>query len=187
MEGYASGGSASYAGGRYTQIGRSYGSPSGLPRSASLTIVASSSLPRRSTDQGRIRTSSTMLGPRGGANLPRHAGLAPSVLGGARVRRHAAVPHRSRRGNDESGDLPPLPGAARVADRLRRAGHPPDGRALRREPVPLPALLPAASHPQAEPGRRPRPVLGLARGARDRPRAPRPAARRGRLGAADPR
>src|SRR5215217_6795806 len=164
MEGYASGGSASYASGRYTQIGRSCGSPSGLPRSASLTTVASSSLPRRSTDQGRIRTSSTMLGPRGGANLPRHAGLAPGVLGGARVRRHAAVPHRARGGNDESGHVSPLSRTPRVADGLRRAGDPPERRPLRREPLPLPALLPAAGHPQAEPRRRPRPVLELARG-----------------------
>ena len=127
-----------------------------------------------------------MPGPRGRANLPRHAGLTPGVLGRARVCGHAAVPHRARGRHDEPGHVPALPWPGRMADRLRRARDQAHRRALRREPVPVSALLPVPGHPQAQPGGRPRPVLGLAGGAGDRPAAPRPAARRGRLGAADP-
>ena len=53
---------------------------------------------------------------------------------------------------------------------VRRAGDPADRRPLRREPVPLPALLPVPGDPQAGARGRARPLLRLARGARDRPR-----------------
>ena len=89
----------------------------------------------------------------------------------ARLRDHAAVPHGARRRHVQSGDVPALPRARALAGRLRRAVDPPDRRPLRREPVPLPALLPVPGDPQAGARRRARPLLRLARGDRDRPRA----------------
>ena len=83
----------------------------------------------------------------------------------------AAVPHRARGGNAEPGDLPAQPRAEAVADRVRRALDPPAGRPLRREPVPLPAVLAVPGRPQAGAGGRARPVLGLAGGDRHRPPA----------------
>ena len=87
-----------------------------------------------------------------------------------RLRAHAAVPHRARRRapsirRRSCAASGPKPWKAGV----RRAGDPPDRRPLRREPVPLPALLPVPGDPQAGARGRARPLLGLARGARDRP------------------
>ena len=126
------------------------------------------------------------LSPR---ELPGHDRHAERVLGRARRRDHAAVPHRAGGGHVQSGHVParPRPDASGVARGLRRAGDPAGRRALRREPVPLPALLPVPGDPQAGPGGCPRPVLRLARSARDRPPEARHPARRGRLGTADAR
>ena len=110
------------------------------------------------------------IGRLGDSDVPGHDSRARGLLGRPRLRAHAAVPHRARRGHLQSRDVPALPRPEAVAHRLRRAGDPPDRRALRREPVPLPALLPVPGDPQAGARGRARPLLRLARGDRDRPR-----------------
>ena len=60
-------------------------------------------------------------------------------------------------------------------------------RPLRREPVPLPALLPVPGDPQAGAGGRARPLLRLARGDRHRPRASTTSASSRTTGSADAR
>ena len=69
-----------------------------------------------------------------------------------------------------------------------RAAEPPSHRRpLRREPEPPAALLPVPGDPEAEPGRRARPVLRLASRHRHRARRARHAPRGRRLGVADAR
>src|SRR6478672_4775014 len=58
MDGKRRSGSASYAGGTYSQSGRTCGSPSGLSRRTLLSISSSSKRPTGSLDQGSMERSS---------------------------------------------------------------------------------------------------------------------------------
>src|ERR1700733_8550214 len=90
--GYLRPGSSSYPGGRYTGSGRSYGSPSGLPRSSSLLMTFSSMRPARSADQGSTASPSAgRLSPTLGATEPERSGRLEGGgherVGGAEVAR----------------------------------------------------------------------------------------------------
>src|SRR6185503_1500490 len=116
-----------------------------------------------------------------------HDPRARAVLGRARVRDPAAVPVRGGRGHVQPGDVPALARARAVAGRLRRAVPPSEGRALRREPEPLPAVLPVPGAAEARTGRRRGRLLPVAGGDGTRSAEARPAAGRGRLGEPDAR
>ena len=104
------------------------------------------------------------------------------LLGGAGLRRRAAVPHRGRRRHLQPRHLPALPRRPSLARGLRGAVHAPHRRALRREPVPPRPLLPVPGGHQAVAGGHPGRVPALARGPGHRPRRARRALRRGQLG-----
>ena len=71
----------------------------------------------------------------------------------------AALSLRGRRGHVQPGDVPARARARAVERGVRRAVAPPEGRPLRREPEPLPAVLPVPGAAQAVAGRRARPLL----------------------------
>ena len=140
-------------------------------------------------EPGRLRAPnpSRQMRHSGDRELPGDDHRARALLGRLRVRADAAVPHGARRRHDESEHVSPLPRTEAVERRLRRARDPTTGRPLRRESLPVPALLPVPGRAQAGSGERPRPLLVLAGGARHRPPPARHAPGRGRLGAADAR
>src|SRR6185369_6400663 len=113
---------------------------------------------------------------------PAHDPRARAVLGRARVRDPAALPLRGGRGHVQSGHVPALARAGAMARRLRGAVPPSERRPLRREPEPLPAVLPIPGAAEARAGRRCGRLLPVARGDGPGSLEARPAAGGGRLG-----
>ncbi len=77
----------------------------------------------------------------------------PVVLDEAGLRDAPAVQLGGRRGDLEPGDVPPRARTRAVEDRVRRAVEAPEGRPLRRESEPRPAVPPVPGDPEAAPGR----------------------------------
>src|SRR5439155_25528062 len=73
---------------------------------------------------------------------PGHGARARALLVGARLRDPAALSVRGRRRDLQPRDVPALARTRAVARGLRLAVAAPQGRAIRRESPPLPAVLP---------------------------------------------
>src|SRR5208283_6005421 len=98
----------------------------------------------------------------------------------------AALRHGSGRRHVPSGDHPAFARPEGLEGRLCAALTPAEGRALRREPQPSPALLSVSGDPQAFPGKPAGALPRFVEGDRRRHGPARRALRRGRLGKPDP-
>src|SRR5690606_16474800 len=121
------------------------------------------------------------------ADLPGTHPAPQRLLGGAGLRADPAAGPGSGRGHLPPGHLPARDRPGTVGRGLRAALPAAHRRPLRREPQPAAALLPVPGGDEAEPGRHPGAVPGLAGGAGDRSEGARLALRRGQLGIADAR
>src|SRR3990167_385323 len=107
---------------------------------------------------------------------------AAKLLGQAGLRAAATLRYGSRRGHLAYGYFPALARSGAVESRLCATVAPPQGRALRRKPKPLAALLPVSGGAETLSVQYPRFVPRFAEGARFRPETERHSLRRGRLG-----
>src|SRR5690606_35079531 len=99
--------------------------------------------------------------------LPEPDSETAGLLGEAGLRDPAALRHGSGRRDIPLGDHAARPGPGAMEGGLCAAVAPADGRALRRKPDRVAALLPVPGDPEAVPGREPGSLSRIARSARD--------------------
>ena len=121
------------------------------------------------------------------AHLPGPDLRAAEILGRSGLRDPAALRHGNGCRHFPHRDFPAVDRPGALVGRLRAAVAPPDGRPLRRQPVPPAALLPVPGRHQTLAARHPRSVPRIAARARLRHARARRALRRGQLGISDAR